>query len=416
MPLIIQKFGGSSLATPGHIRRAAERIREVRQSGHDVVVVASAMGRMTDHLINLAHRTVTRPPQREMDMLLTAGERVSMSLLAMALQEQGVPAISFTGSQSGIITTNRHSEARILEIRPTRIKEELAKGKVAIVAGFQGVSREKEITTLGRGGSDTTAIALAAALGADRCDILTDVEGIFTADPRIVPNARLIASCSYEEALEFSSLGAKMHARSLDVARRFGVVVRVASNWGSKDSGTWIRSASRAERQNEMESTNIRGVGTQSGHSYFRIHRDLTDVVGFITEAHVPLRCFSSSTGSLELVCENERAIVLKELLDGAKVQYEMFAPVSVVSAVGEGICGAVDIVPGFVQALQEVGARSLILSVSSLSIQAAVPSEQAAVVTQALHRRFIQKSEAENESANTGPLSRERDSASPIQ
>jgi len=414
MPLIIQKFGGSSLATPGHIRRAAERIREVRQSGHDVVVVASAMGRMTDHLINLAHRTVTRPPQREMDMLLTAGERVSMSLLAMALQELGVPAISFTGSQSGIITTNRHSEARILEIRPTRIKEELAKGKVAIVAGFQGVSREKEITTLGRGGSDTTAIAIAAALGADRCDILTDVEGIFTADPRLVPNARLIASCSYEEALEFSSLGAKMHARSLDVARRFGVVVRVASNWGSKDSGTWIRAASKAERQNDMESTNIRGVGTQSGQSYFRIHRDLTDVVSLITEAHVPLRCFSSSTGSLELVCENERAIVLKELLDAAKFPYEMFAPVSVVSAVGEGICGAVDIVPGFVQALQEVGARSLILSVSSLSIQAAVPSEQAAVVTQALHRRFIQTTE--NESANTAPLSRERDSASPIQ
>lgn len=419
MSLVVQKFGGSSLATPAHIRRAAERIRDVRVSGSEVVVVVSAMGRMTDHLINLAHRTVNRPPQREMDMLLTAGERVSMSLMAMALQELGIPAISFTGSQSGIITTSRHSEARILEIRPTRIREELAKGKVAIVAGFQGVSREKEITTLGRGGSDTTAVALAAALGAERCDVLTDVDGIFTADPRLVPDARMISDCSYEEALEFSSLGAKMHARSLDVARRYGVTVRVASNRGASDSGTWIR-AHEKNRSIDMENTVIRGIGTQSGHCYFRIQQSLGDLLPLLTQSQVTLRCFSAGHGHVDLVCEGARAQTLQETLDAKSVHYEVLMPVSIVSAVGEGICGSVEIVPQFLEALDSAGAKCLVLSLNSLSIQAAIPSEYAASVTQALHKKFIDPQsglafEPKNESAKLASLVHEV-AAPPIQ
>ncbi len=212
MPLIVQKYGGSSLATPRHIQGVARRIKGVREQGKDVVVIVSAMGRMTDRLIRLAHKTVKRPPQRELDMLMTVGERISMSLLAMCLDEEGVPAISFTGSKSGIVKTEAHTEARIVEIKATRAKEELAKGKVVIIAGFQGVSREKEITTLGRGGSDTSAIAIAAALGAECCEILTDVDGLFTADPRLVPTAKLLTRCSYDEALELAALGAKMHA------------------------------------------------------------------------------------------------------------------------------------------------------------------------------------------------------------
>jgi aspartate kinase len=422
MALLVQKFGGSSLATPRHIQRAAERVRDVRLAGHEVVVVASAMGRMTDHLVNLAHRTVSRPPQREMDMLLTAGERVSMSLLAMALQDLGVPAISFTGSQSGILTTSRHSEARILEIRPTRIREEISKGKVVIIAGFQGVSREKEITTLGRGGSDTTAVALAAALGADRCDVLTDVDGIFSADPRLVPDAQLIPSCSYEEALEFSSLGAKMHARSLDVARRFGVVVRVASNWGQPDSGTWIRAHAQDGNGENMEQTVIRGIGTQSGHCYFRIQKNLAEVLPILSQSQVALRCFSAASGHLELVCESSRASALQEALDQSATQYEILMPVSIVSAVGEGICGSVEMVPQFLEALQSVGARCLVLALNSLSVQAAVPSEYAASVTQALHRRFIDPDSAlgfgaqKSEPAKLAGLLQQTSEASPIQ
>ena len=201
MALIVQKYGGSSLRTPNHIRAAADRIRILKNEGNEVVAVVSAMGRMTDYLIRLAERTVAQPPQRELDMLMTAGERVSMALLAMALEEGGVSAISFTGSQGGILTTSDHNEARIVEIRCLRIQQELNRGRVVILAGFQGVSRDKEVTTLGRGGSDTSAIALAAALGAHRCDILTDVDGLFSADPRLVATARLLPQLSYNDGV-----------------------------------------------------------------------------------------------------------------------------------------------------------------------------------------------------------------------
>ena len=251
MSLIVQKYGGSSLASPRHIQLAADRIKALRNSGSQVVVVVSAMGHTTDHLLKLAAKTVKTPPSRELDMLLTAGERVSMSLLAMSLQERLVPAISFTGSQSGIITSSDHSRAKILEIRPQRIQEELQKGKVVIIAGFQGVSREKEITTLGRGGSDTTAVALAASLKASRCDILTDVEGIFSADPRVVPSAKPFEFLSYDECLELASLGAKMQPRSIELAKKFSVPLWIGSSRSLMGSGTAI--GPRKEESTKME-------------------------------------------------------------------------------------------------------------------------------------------------------------------
>jgi aspartate kinase len=207
VPIIVQKYGGSSVADVEKIRKVARRVKDTRDSGHRVVVVVSAMGDTTDELLTLAKQVSPDPPRRELDMLLTCGERISMALLSMALHELGVPAISFTGSQSGIITNDAHSQARIVEVRPYRIQDELALGKVVIVAGYQGVSYKREVTTLGRGGSDTTAVALAAALNAEACEIYSDVDGIFSADPRVVPDAKKLDQLTYDEMQELASAG-----------------------------------------------------------------------------------------------------------------------------------------------------------------------------------------------------------------
>ena len=236
MGLIVQKYGGSSVATAERIKRVAERIVATRKAGDDVVVVVSAMGDTTDELIDLAHQVSPLPPGRELDMLLTAGERISMALLAMAIHNLGYEARSYTGSQAGVITTSSHGKARIIDVTPGRIKGALDEGAIAIVAGFQGVAQDtKDITTLGRGGSDTTAVALAAALQADVCEIYTDVDGVFTADPRIVPNARHIKQITYEEMLELAACGAKvLMLRCVEYARRFGIPIHVRSSYSTK--------------------------------------------------------------------------------------------------------------------------------------------------------------------------------------
>jgi len=239
--LVVQKYGGSSVADAERIKRVAERIVATRRDGNDVVVVVSAMGDTTDELIDLAEQIVPVPSGREFDMLLTAGERISMALLAMAINSLGYKAESFTGSQAGVLTTAVHGKARIVNITPGRVQNSVTAGHVAIVAGFQGVSPDtKDITTLGRGGSDTTAVALAAALGADVCEIYTDVDGVYTADPRIVPNARRLATVSYEEMLELAASGAKiLHLRSVEYGRRYGVPIHVRSSFSTKP-GTMV--------------------------------------------------------------------------------------------------------------------------------------------------------------------------------
>jgi aspartate kinase len=239
--LVVQKYGGSSVADAERIKRVAERIVATRRSGNDVVVVVSAMGDTTDELIDLAEQIVPVPSGREFDMLLTAGERISMALLAMAINSLGYKAESFTGSQAGVLTTSVHGKARIVNITPGRVRSSLTAGNVAIVAGFQGFSKETmNITTLGRGGSDTTAVALAAALEADVCEIYTDVDGVYTADPRIVPNARRLAKVSYEEMLELAASGAKiLHLRSVEYGRRYGVPIHVRSSF-SNNPGTIV--------------------------------------------------------------------------------------------------------------------------------------------------------------------------------
>ena len=239
---VVQKYGGSSVADAESIKRVAKRIVATKQRGHDVVVVISAMGDTTDELMDLALRVSPQPPPRELDMLLTAGERMSAALLAMAIADQGMHARSLTGSQAGIITTGTHGNARIIDITPGRITKALDEDHIVIVAGFQGVAQDtKDVTTLGRGASDTTAVALAAALGADYCEIYTDVDGVYTADPRIVPSARRIPEISYEEMLEMAACGAKiLHLRCVEYARRENVAVQVRSSFTDKP-GTWVR-------------------------------------------------------------------------------------------------------------------------------------------------------------------------------
>jgi aspartate kinase len=240
--LVVQKYGGSSVADAERIKRVAERIVATKKDGNDVVVVVSAMGDTTDELIDLAEQIVPVPEGREFDMLLTAGERISMALLAMAINSLGYKAESFTGSQAGVLTTSVHGKARIVDITPGRIENSVAEGNIAIVAGFQGFSKETmNITTLGRGGSDTTAVALAAALHGDVCEIYTDVDGVYTADPRIVPNARRLNSLTYEEMLELAACGAKiLHLRSVEYGRRYGVPIHVRSSF-SQLPGTTVQ-------------------------------------------------------------------------------------------------------------------------------------------------------------------------------
>jgi aspartate kinase len=241
MSLVVQKYGGTSVADTHRMRAVAEHIAQTRREGFDVVVVVSAMGDTTDDLVRLANQISPRPPLRELDMLLTAGERISMSLLSMAIHDLGLPAESFTGSQAGIVTDTSHGRAKILEVRADRLRDALARGQVVIVAGFQGVSTESDVTTLGRGGSDTTAVALAAAMGADVCEIYTDVDGVYTADPRIVPDARRLASVSYEEMLEMAATGGRVLAlRSVEFARRHDVALHVRSSF-TWEPGTWVR-------------------------------------------------------------------------------------------------------------------------------------------------------------------------------
>jgi aspartate kinase len=286
MGLIVQKFGGSSVADAEGLKRVANRIVATKKAGHQVVVVVSAMGDTTDELIELANQVSPLPNGRELDMLLTAGERISMALLAMAIANLGHEARSFTGSQAGIITTSAHGRARVIDVSPGRIQEALKEGAIAIVAGFQGVSQDtNDITTLGRGGSDTTAVALAAALEADVCEIYTDVDGIFSADPRVVPTARKLNTVTYEEMLELAASGAKvLHLRCVEYARRFDLPIHVRSSFSNKE-GTWV--VKDHPEGGEMEQAIIAGIAHDKSEAKITI-------VGVPDRTGVAARIFQS--------------------------------------------------------------------------------------------------------------------------
>jgi aspartate kinase len=267
MPVIVQKYGGTSVGSVERIQAVADRVVRSREEGNDVVVIVSAMGDTTDDLMSMARQIAPIPEPRELDMLLTAGERIAMSLLGIAINARGCRAASYTGSQAGIITDTQHGAAKIVEIRPKRIAEALDAGNVVIVAGFQGLSSQYEITTLGRGGSDTTAVAMAAALGAEVCEIYTDVRGVFTSDPRVVEGARKIDRISYEEMLEFAAAGARvLHSRSVEYARRHGVRIHVRSSFEDVP-GTWV------QEDGEMEGVLISGVALDRDEAKVTLER-----------------------------------------------------------------------------------------------------------------------------------------------
>jgi aspartate kinase len=259
LPIVVQKYGGSSVADVERIGKVADRVAATKAAGKDVVVVVSAMGDTTDDLLALAKRVSDNPARRELDMLLSAGERISMALLSMALNARGVPAVSFTGSQSGIITSDVHTNARIVEVRPYRVEDELAQGKVVIVAGYQGVSYKKEVTTLGRGGSDTTAVALAAALDAERCEIYSDVDGVYSADPRLVPEARRLAEISYEEMQELAQAGASvLNSQAVEFAKDRGIAIYARAAHGGPGETIVRRFPPRAPGR-------VAGVASETG-------------------------------------------------------------------------------------------------------------------------------------------------------
>jgi aspartate kinase len=303
MGLIVQKYGGSSVSDAEAMKRVASRIVATKKAGHQVVVVVSAMGDTTDELIDLANQITPLPAGRELDMLLTAGERISMALLAMAIKNLGFEALSFTGSQAGVITDSKHGKARIIDVTPGRIQEALKQDAIAIVAGFQGISQDtKDVTTLGRGGSDTTAVALAAALDADVCEIYTDVDGVFSADPRIVPAARKLKSVTYEEMLELAACGAKvLHLRCVEYARRFDLPIHVRSSFSNLE-GTWV--VSDQPEGGNMEQAIISGIAHDKSEAKVTI-------VGVPDRAGVAARIFQSIADAdinIDMIVQNVSA------------------------------------------------------------------------------------------------------------
>lgn len=341
MSLIVQKYGGTSVGSPERILAVATRIRDACQAGHSLVVVVSAMGGTTDDLIDLAGKVSKAPPRREMDMLLSTGERISMALLSMALSDLGIPAMSLTGSQTGIITDTSHRRARIQRILGDRVRQGLAEGKVVIVAGFQGVSEAKEITTLGRGGSDTTAVALAAALGAERCEIYTDVDGVFSADPRIVPKARLWRRVRHDHMVELAARGAGvLHLRSVQIAARYRVPLWVLNSLKAGAEGTEVVTD---KSKPGMEQYQVVGVTLDSDRVHVRAVFARPTVVSAIwdsaKEHQLPLYSPWFNENEVRFFAEQEMAEEWKKVLDkltadGFLKEYSVddkFLPVSVV-------------------------------------------------------------------------------------
>jgi aspartate kinase len=386
MGLIVQKYGGSSVADAEGMKRVANRIVAAKRDGNQVVVVVSAMGDTTDELIDLAKQITPIPSGRELDMLLTAGERISMALLAMAITNLGHEARSFTGSQAGVITTSAHGRARIIDVTPGRIQEALAEGAIAIVAGFQGISQDtKDVTTLGRGGSDTTAVALAAALEADVCEIYTDVDGVFSADPRVVPNARKLKTVTYEEMLELAASGAKvLHLRCVEYARRYDLPIHVRSSFTTNE-GTWV--VKDHPQGGEMEQAIISGIAHDKSEAKITIVGvpDRTGVAARIFQAiadadinidMIVQNVSAAATGLTDISFtlpkdEGADATAILQKLQGevgfASIQYD--DQIGKLSLIGAGMRSHPGITATFFGAMSEAGINIEMISTSEIRI-----------------------------------------------
>lgn len=406
MALVVQKYGGTSVGDATRIKRVAERVVAAADSGQRVCVVVSAMGQSTDEFLELAAEISPAPYARELDMLLTAGERISMALLSMAIIELGREAVSFTGSQAGIVTDTSHGKARIVEVRAQRVLEALDAGKIAIVAGFQGVSTEFDITTLGRGGSDTTAVALAAALGADVCEIYTDVDGVFTADPRIVPNAKKLHAVSYEEMLELSASGAKvLMLRSVEYARNHGVLMHVRSSF-SEDEGTWIR-----EEDARMEKAIISGIAHDTSEAKVTI-QGVPDRPGVAARVFRPL---ADGEVNIDMIVQNASAEgrtdifftlpkedlpraepILKSIADEVGATGITTDPdIAKLSLVGAGMKSHPGVAAEMFDALADAGINIEIISTSSIRISCVIRAHAVEEAVKLLHDRFDLSNEA---------------------
>jgi aspartate kinase len=404
--LIVQKYGGSSLADADGIKRVAQRIVATRKAGNSVVVAVSAMGDTTDDLLDLANQVSPLPPGRELDMLLTAGERISMSLLAMAIANLGLEGRSFTGSQAGVITDSRHGKARIIDVTPSRIQSALEDGAIPIVAGFQGVSQSsKDVTTLGRGGTDTTAVALAAALGADACEIYTDVDGVFTADPRIVPTARRLPRISYEEMLELAACGAKvLMLRCVEYARRYGIPIHVRSSFSNQE-GTWV--GDRDKEEEEMEQAIISGVAHDTGEAKVTVV-GVPDKVG---EAARIFRAVAGASINIDMIVQNVSAAATGRTDisftlprdDGqvamatlralqAEIGFDSLLyddRIGKVSLIGAGMRSNPGVSATFFGALAEAGVNIEMISTSEIRISVVVDEKDVSVAVGAAHAAF---------------------------
>ena len=414
MALVVQKYGGSSVADADGIKRVAQRIVATHKAGNAVVVVVSAMGDSTDELRDLADQVSPAPPGRELDMLLTAGERISMALLAMAIANLGLEGRSFTGSQAGVITDSMHGKARIIDVTPGRIQTALTDGAIPIVAGFQGVSQTtKDITTLGRGASDTTAVALAAALGADYCEIYTDVDGVFTADPRIVPAAKRIPRISYEEMLEMAACGTKvLMLRCVEYARRYGMPIHVRSSFSNRD-GTWVTDTTppageaAAMEGDAMEQAIISGVAQDRGEAKIT----LVGVPDKVGEAARIFRAIAAAAINIDMIVQNVSAAAtgrtdisftlprddghagmaaLRALQD--EVGYERLLyddRIGKVSVVGAGMRSHPGVSATFFGALAEAGINIEMISTSEIRISVVVDENDVEMAVAAVHSAF---------------------------
>ncbi|KRC88296.1 aspartate kinase [Terrabacter sp. Root85] len=407
MSIVVQKYGGSSVADAEAIKRVARRIVETQRAGHSVCVVVSAMGDTTDELMDLAEQVTPAPPARELDMLLTSGERISMALVAMAIAQLGAEARSFTGSQAGVITDDAHGAARIIDVTPGRIQSALDAGHIAIVAGFQGVSQTtKDITTLGRGGSDTTAVALAAALGADVCEIYTDVDGVFTADPRVLPNARKLDVLSMEEMLDLAANGSKiLHLRCVEYARRYGIPIHVRSSW-SRKPGTWIKD-NPYEGEGAVEAPIIAGIAHDRSEAKITIV-GVPDRVGIaakifgaIAEAGLNIDMIVQNVSAAE-TAKTDISFTLPKA-DGPKamsvlqsIKHEVeYADlrfddgVGKIALVGAGMKSHPGVSAKFFGALAEAGINIEMISTSEIRVSAVTRAEDLDDAVRAVHTAF---------------------------
>ncbi|HEU4526844.1 MAG TPA: aspartate kinase [Actinomycetota bacterium] len=403
MAIIVQKFGGTSVGTPERIQAVADRIVRTREAGNDVLAVVSAMGDTTDELFEMAHRIAPFPEPRELDMLLTAGERIAMSLLAIAVCDRGCRAASYTGSQAGIITDAQHGQARIVEIRPKRIRESLEGGNVVILAGFQGLSTSYDITTLGRGGSDTTAVAMAAALGAEVCEIYTDVDGVFTADPRVVPDAARIERISFEEMLELAAAGAKvLHSRSVEYARRNDVRIHVRSSFNDHD-GTWV--VKEEDMEVGMEAALISGVALEDRDAKITFE-EVPDRPGI---AATLFRAVAGQGVNVDMIVQNvshegktdlsftvprEDVSKIQAALDGiahevGAMRFSVDDDIAKISLVGAGMKNHPGVAADMFEALAAEGINIEMISTSPIRVSCVVRASDGERATRAIHAKF---------------------------